>query len=154
MVQIGENKEKEKPKFASLLKGQSIEKLSLKEALDLFNLPRVAGAYEGEDVTIGVGKFGPYVKHKSAFYSLSKDDNPLTITAERAIELIEAKRKRENEKFIKEFAENENVKVLKGRWGAYISIDKKNYKIPKGTTPEELTLEECLKIANQIDIRQ
>ena len=149
MAQIGDNKQEEKPRFASLLKGQSIEKITLEEALDLFNLPRVAGSYEGEDMTVAVGRFGPYVRHKSAFYSLTKDDNPLTISAERAIELIEAKRKREIEKFIKEFAENEHVKVLKGRWGAYIAIDKKNFKIPKGTIPENLTLEECLKIAEE-----
>ena len=149
MVQIGETKDEEKPKFASLLKGQSIDKISLEDALKLFNLPRVAGIFENEDMTIAVGKFGPYVKHKSLFYSLAKTDDPMTITAERAIEVIEAKRKREIEKFIKEFPENDKVKVLKGRWGAYIAIEKKNYKIPKGMVPEELTLEDCLRIAKE-----
>ena len=149
MVQIGDKNPDEKPKFASLLKGQSIDKLTLKEALDLFNLPRNAGMYEDAEMVIGIGRFGPYVRHKSAFFSISKDDNPLTITTERAIEIIEAKRKKEIEKFIKEFPENENVKVLKGRWGAYISMDKKNFKIPKGMKAEELSLEDCLKIIKE-----
>ncbi len=151
MVQIGESKTEEKPKFASLLKGQSIERITLQEALDLFNLPRIVGTYENEDVTVAIGRFGPYVKHKSAFFSLSKDDNPLTISIERAIEVIEQKKKKDLEKVIKEFPENKDVKVLKGRWGAYIAIEKKNYKIPKGTLPEKLSLEDCLQIAAEAD---
>lgn len=151
MVQIGDTESEEKPQFASLLSGQSIESISLDEALDLFKLPRVIGEYEGETVTAAIGRFGPYVKFAKLFVSLKKTDgdDPMTVTLDRAIELIEAKKKAEAEKYIKTFDENEDVQVLNGRYGPYIKIGKKNFRIPKEVVPADLTLEECLKIAEE-----
>jgi DNA topoisomerase-1 len=147
IAQIGESSEEEKPRFAPLRKGQSIETISLEEALDLFKLPRKAGEYEGDEIIIGVGRFGPYARHKSKFYSLKKGvDDPMTITQERAIELIEEKRKQEAQKHIKQFDEEPDMQVLNGRYGPYISFKGKNYKIPKSKKPEELSLEECREI--------
>jgi DNA topoisomerase-1 len=148
IAQIGEaNPEtKEKPQYASLLKGQLIETITLEEALKLFSLPRTIGSYESKEVVIGIGRFGPYVRHASKFYSLKKDDNPLTIELPRAIELIEEGRRKEKEKLIKTFPEEPTLQVLNGRWGAYLSHKGNNYKLPKGTDAAKLTLEECLKI--------
>ncbi len=147
IAQIGLSTDEEKPKFASLLKGQSIETITLEEALDLFKLPRSVGEYEGEEVMIGIGRFGPYVRHKSKFYSLKKGvDDPMTITLNRAIELIEEKRKMEAQKHIKKFDEEPGLEILNGRYGPYINFKGKNYKIPKSKKPEELSLEECREI--------
>lgn len=148
IAQIGEaNPEaKEKPQYASLLKGQLIETITLEEALKLFSLPRTIGSYEDKEVVIGIGRFGPYVRHASKFYSLKKDDNPLTIELPRAIELIEEGRRKEKEKLIKTFPEEPTLQLLNGRWGAYLSHKGNNYKLPKGTDASKLTLEECLKI--------
>jgi DNA topoisomerase-1 len=151
MVQIGEAEAEEKPRFASLKKGQSMDSLVLEEALRLFDFPRAIGSYEDADLTVAIGRFGPYVKHKSAFYSLSKTDDPVTIDAERAIELIDEKRKKESERIIRIFEEDAQVQVLNGRYGPYIAIGKSNYKIPKGTEPVSLTLEQCREIAKQAD---
>ncbi len=151
MVQIGEAEAEEKPRFASLKKGQSMDSLVLEEALRLFDFPRAIGSYEEADLTVAIGRFGPYVKHKSAFYSLSKTDDPVTIDAERAIELIDEKRKKESERIIRIFEEDAQVQVLNGRYGPYIAIGKSNYKIPKGTEPVSLTLEQCREIAKQAD---
>ncbi len=145
LAQMGETDTDDKPKFAGLKKGQSIETVTLEEVLELFKFPRQVGAYEEEEMTVAIGRFGPYVLHKKKFYSLGKEDDPVDITPERAVEIIEEKRKKEVENTIKEF--EQDVKVLKGRFGPYISIKKKNFKIPKDVNPEELTLEECLKIA-------
>lgn len=149
MIQVGETEAEEKPKFASLLKGQFLETITFEEALELFKLPREVGEYEGELMTAAIGRFGPYIRHKNGFYSLTREDDPLTVDAERAIELIEAKRKAEAEKYIKIFDENEEVQVLNGRYGPYIKAGTKNVKIPKGTKPEDLTLEECLALAEK-----
>lgn len=147
IAQIGEVSEEEKPKFASLLKGQSIETISLEEALELFKLPRSIGEYEEKEVIIGVGRFGPYVRHNSKFYSLKKGiDDPMTIEIERAVELIEEKRLADKNKHIKSFEEMPGLEILNGRFGPYISYEKKNYKIPKTKVPAELTLEECKEI--------
>jgi len=148
VVQLGENDPKStiKPQFASLLKGQLIETLTLEEALSLFKLPRNIGNYEDKEVVIGVGRFGPYVRHNSKFFSLKKEDDPLTINIERAIELIEDGRRKEREKVIKIFQDELKVQVLNGRWGPYIAHDGLNYKIPKGTDAHSLSYEECLKI--------
>ncbi|HYW96952.1 MAG TPA: topoisomerase C-terminal repeat-containing protein, partial [Bacteroidales bacterium] len=144
IAQIGEATDEEKPKFASLQKGQSIETITLEEALDLFKLPRTIGEYEGEEVVIGIGRFGPYVRHKSKFYSLKKGiDDPMKIELPRAVELIEEKREQEKKKHIKKF---DDLEVLNGRYGPYISYQGKNYKIPKSKNPEDLTLEECKEI--------
>ncbi|MBN2175772.1 MAG: type I DNA topoisomerase [Bacteroidales bacterium] len=146
IVQIGESNDEDKPKFAGMKKGQSIETVTLEEALDFFKLPRTIGSYEGEKMVAAIGRFGPYIRHSSQFYSLGKDDDPVSVSEERAIELIEAKRKKEKEKIIQQFKHDPPVQVLKGKYGAYIASDKKNYRIPKGKNPEKLTLEECLSI--------
>jgi DNA topoisomerase I len=146
LVQIGEAKDDEKPKFAGMKKGQSIETIALQEALDLFNLPRTIGNYEDAEITAAIGRFGPYVKHANAFYSLEKTDDPMSVNLERAIELIENKRKKEREKTIRTFSEDASVAVLKGRYGAYISKGKENFRIPKGTDPAELSYSEVVKI--------
>ncbi len=148
LAQIGESndKEDEKPQFASLLKGQLIESITLEEALNLFKLPRTLGEYEGKDVVIGVGRFGPYVRHNSKFVSLKKTDDPLSIELNRAIELIEENRQKEKDKYIKSFDNDPEMQVLNGRWGPYIKYKTNNYKIPKGTIAQDLNYEECLKI--------
>ena len=146
MVQIGEVEDEEKPRFASLLKGQSMETLSLEEAMDLFKLPRTLGQFENEDVTVAIGRFGPYVRHQNKFVSLQKEDDPHTVTMDRATELILAKREEEKNRIIREFDEQPGLQVLNGRYGPYISFKKKNYKIPKGKKPDELTLEDCNEI--------
>jgi DNA topoisomerase-1 len=151
MVQLGDTDSENKPRFASLKKGQSIDTITLEEALELFKLPRPLGDYEDSEVIVSTGRFGPYVKHKSAFFSLARTDDPMTIVLERAIELITEKRKKESEKTIREFPENEDMKVLNGRYGAYISYKKQNYKIPKGKDPKELTLEDCLSIVKETE---
>ncbi len=147
LAQIGETESEEKPKFAGLRKNQSIETITFEEALKLFEFPRILGNYEEKEVSVAIGRFGPYVKHDSKFISIKKDDNPESIKLERAIELIEAKRKVEREKIIKIFPEDDKVQLLNGRYGAYMVIDKQNYKLPKGTDAASLTLEECYKIS-------
>jgi len=150
-VQLGEENEetKEKPVYASLRKGQFLENITLEDALDLFKLPRIVGTFEDKDMTAAIGRFGPFIKHESKFYSLPKTYDPFTVTAEEAIEIIQNKRKADAEKCIKSFAENPEVQVLNGRFGPYIAVGKKNVKIPKGKEPGELTLEECLTLAEQ-----
>lgn len=148
-VQIGDSGEnEEKPLYASLRAGQSIETISINEALELFKLPKKVGIFEDKEMTVAIGKFGPYVRHNSAFYSLPKEIDPLDLTEERAIELIIDKRKRDAERLIKTFDENPDVKILNGRWGPYIEFGKQNVKIPKGKEPLELTYEECKALAD------
>jgi DNA topoisomerase-1 len=146
-VQLGEAEGETKPAYANLRKGLFIESITLEEALDLFKLPRVVGEFEGKDMTAALGRFGPYIRHDSKFYSLTKEQDPHTITAEEGVALIEAKRKTDAERLIKEFAENADVQVLNGRFGPYIVAGKKNVKIPKGEEPADLTLERCLELA-------
>ena len=149
MVQIGHVDDEEKPKFASLLKDQSIETISYEEAMDLFKLPREVGTYEDKLVTAAIGRFGPYLKWNSLFISLKKaeGDDPFAVDMERAEVLIEAKKEVEANKYIKVFEEDKDIQVLNGRWGPYIKFGKKNIKIPKDVVPENLTLEECKKLA-------
>jgi len=151
VVQLGEAdaSKKTKPQFASLLKGQLIETITLEEALSLFKLPRSLGNYENSEVVVGVGRFGPYVRHQSKFYSLKKDDNPLTIDLNRAVELIEEGRKKERERVIKKFESPQVVEILNGRWGPYISSNKQNYKIPKDKDPKLLTFDDCMKLIDE-----
>ena len=151
VVQIGqahpEDKEAPKPQFATLMKGQSIETITLEEALKLFDLPRTIGEYEGKVMVAAVGRFGPFIRHDGKFVSIPKGLNPLSITAEEAIELIEAKKQKDEQRFIKKFDEDPEMEILNGRFGPYISYKKKNYRIPKTIEkPENLTLEECQKI--------
>lgn len=154
LVQIGDSLEDEKPKFAGLNKGQSIENVTLEEALDMFKLPREIGTYEKEVLTAAIGRFGPYIRHNNQFYSLDKSDDPLSINEERAIELINNKRQADKERIIKEFSEDKTIQVLKGRYGAYISQGKKNYRIPKGKDPASLSFEDCQEIIAASDTRQ
>ncbi|TSA23878.1 MAG: type I DNA topoisomerase [Bacteroidetes bacterium] len=146
MAQMGNGNEQEKPRFAGLKKGQSMETISLEEALELFKLPRTVGIIENAEVVVATGRFGPFIKYKSQFYSLMKEDDPLTLTLERASELMAVKKKLDQEKTIASFQEDPGVKILKGKYGPYISFNKLNYKIPRGKVAEELTLEECRRI--------
>ena len=151
VVQIGaahaDDKEAPKPQFASLMKGQSIDTITLEEALKLFDLPRTVGEYEGKVMVAAVGRFGPFIRHDGKFVSIPKDLNPLTITAEEAIALIEGKRVKDEQRFIKKFEEDPEMEILKGRFGPYISYQKAIYRIPKTVTdPTVLTLEDCKKI--------
>jgi len=148
VVQIGTADEEEKPVFASLKKSESMETISLEAALKHFELPRTLGEYEEKEVTVGAGRFGPYVKHNSVYVSLPKGGDPMTIKLEEAIVLIEEKRKKESEKQIKTFEQDPDIEVLNGRYGPYIAYKKKNYKIPKGKVPAELSYEECMSIIN------
>lgn len=146
IAQLGEAEGDEKPQYASLLKGQLIETITLDEALQLFELPRTLGDYEGKTVVAAIGRFGPYVRHDSKFVSLKKGvDDPYAITLERAIELIEEKRQKDKEKVINVF-EKEGIEVLNGRFGPYIAFEGNNYKIPKDADPKKLTLADCKKL--------
>lgn len=151
MVQIGSAEDEEKPQFASLRAEQSITSITLEEALDLFKLPRKVGMYEDADVTAAVGRFGPYLRHKGAFYSIKTDegDDPLTVKIDRSIEIIEAKRKSDREKLIKTFDEDPDMQLLNGRWGPYLKVGKSNYKLPKDAEPTELSYDDCLKIIKE-----
>ncbi len=150
-VQMGEENEdtKEKPVYASLRKGQFLESITLEDALDLFKLPRVVGTFEDKDMTAAIGRFGPFIRHDNKFYSLPKTLDPYTVNAEEAVHLIQTKRQSDAEKCIKTFAENPDVQVLNGRFGPYIVVGKKNVKIPKDRVPADLTLAECLTLAEQ-----
>ena len=147
LAQIGTVEEEEKPVFASLRKEQSIESITFEEALDLFKLPRTVGEYEDKVMTVAIGRFGPYIRHDSTFYSLPKTDDPMDVTAERAIEIIEEKREVEKNRIIQTLGENGEIQVLNGRFGPYFTFEKVNYKIfPKGTDPTTLTLEKCQEL--------
>ena len=146
VAQIGDTESEEKPRFAGLRKNQSIETITLEEVLKLFEFPRILGEYEGKEVSVSVGRFGPYVKHNNNFYGLAKTDNPATIDIERAIELIDEKRQKDEENTILTFDNDPEMKVLNGRFGPYIAYKKKNYRIPKDVDPHTLTYEDCLKL--------
>ena len=151
MAQIGTQDEEEKPLFASLRKSQSIETITLEETLKLFELPRSLGTFREKEVVVGVGRFGPYVRHDNKYVSLPKGMDPLEITLEEAIGLIEAKEKKDREKIIKTFDEEPGLQVLNGRYGPFITFNKSNYKIPKKMIPEELTLDDCRRIIADAD---
>ena len=146
VAQIGDTESEEKPRFAGLRKDQSIESVTLEDVLKLFDFPRILGQFEDKEVSVSVGRFGPYVKHNNTFYSLAKTDNPANIDMERAIEIIEEKRKKDVENTIQTFENDPDMKVLNGRFGPYIAYKKSNYKLPKGANPAALTYEECLAI--------
>ncbi len=151
VVQIGTADDQEKPLFAQLPKELSIETITLDEAIELFKLPRTLGSYEGMTVTIGTGRFGPYVLHDRKFTSLPKDEDPMTITLEKAIELINEKRQQETKKHLKFFMEDPKLEILNGRYGPYLTYDGKNYRLPKSMHEKvaDLTYEECMKIINK-----
>ena len=150
VVQIGTADDQDKPQFAQLPKEQSLETITLDEALELFKLPREVGEYENKPVTIGAGRFGPYVLHDRKYTSLPKDADPLTITLDEAIALIEEKRQQDNQKHLKRFLEDTKLEVLNGRYGPYLAYDGKNYRLPKSMHERaaELTYEECMKVIN------
>ena len=152
LVQLGEGDTEEKPQFASLLKGQSVSTITLEEALKLFEFPRTIGEYEGTDVTVAIGRFGPYIKHNDKFVSIPKEYAPAAITLEEAVQLIVDKRDAETKKVVKTFAEDADMQILNGRYGIYIAYKKSNYKIPKTIKePAELTYEECKEIIESQD---
>ena len=155
VAQIGESnaeKDNEKPQFATLLKGQSIETITLEEALKLFELPRTVGEYEGKVVVAAIGRFGPFIRHDGKFVSIPKDKNPISITLDEAIELIQQKRAKDENRFIKKFEEEPELEILNGRYGPYIAYKGKNYRIPKtGYTPAEMTLDDCMKLIKEAD---
>lgn len=153
LAQIGITDEKtgEKPKFAALRKDQRMETITLDEALLLFKMPRITGEYEGKEMKVGIGRFGPYIVHNSVFTSLGKEDDPYTVGSDRCIELIEAKRKKDAEKLIKSFDENPDLKVLNGRWGPFIALGRENFRIPKGTEPSKLTFADVVQIIGGMD---
>jgi DNA topoisomerase-1 len=152
MAQLGSSDDEEKPRYAPLTREQHLETITLEEAVKLFDLPRDLGTYEDKKVVVGVGRFGPYVRHDGKFASLKKGvDDPMTIDLDRAIELIEEKRERDNKKYIKSFEEDKDLQVLNGRWGPYISYKKKNYKIPKDTEAADLSYDDCLKLIAEGD---
>ncbi|MDL2241264.1 DNA topoisomerase I, partial [Bacteroidales bacterium OttesenSCG-928-K22] len=129
-----------------LKKGQTLENVTFEDVMELFKFPKNVGNFEGNEMVIGIGRFGPYIRHDSKFYSIPSTDVPLEVTEERAIEIIKAKKEEDNKKLIKGFTENPEMQVLNGRFGPYISFEKKNYKIPKTYKPEDLTYSECLAI--------
>ncbi|MCQ2203126.1 MAG: type I DNA topoisomerase [Bacteroidales bacterium] len=144
MAQIGDaDEDNDQRRYSSLKHGQHVETITLEEALQLFELPRHIGEYEGKEVVIGTGRFGPYVRHDGKFVSLKKTDDPYTIDLDAAIVRIEEKRVADSQKLIKEFDEDVNVKILNGRWGPYIAWGKVNVKIPKGTEADKLTFDDC-----------
>jgi DNA topoisomerase I len=144
VAQIGDSGNDEKPRFASLTKNQLLETITLEEALNLFRLPRSLGEYENGEMVVGIGKFGPYVRHKSKFYSLKKGvDDPYSVTFDRAVELINEKNENDKKKVLKDFGD---IMVLNGRYGPYLVKEKQNYRLPKGTDAEKLTKEDCEKI--------
>jgi DNA topoisomerase-1 len=150
LVQLGEVSDDNKPRFAGLLKNQSIETITLDEAIDLFKLPRKLGQYEEKEITASAGRFGPYVQHNSKFYSLKPAiDNPFTVTLERAIEIIESKRETDSKKTIKLFEDQPDLQILNGRFGPYISYKKENYKVPKNYEPASLTFKDCMQIISE-----
>lgn len=149
IAQIGRNTDTEKAKYASLRKEQMLETITLEEALDLFKLPRVAGTYEGEEMVVAIGRFGPYIRHNGLFYSIPKTDDPHTISEERSIEVINLKREVIANKIIKTFPQDQMVQVLNGRYGPYIKFHKQNVKIPKEKDPALLTYEECKELAEK-----
>lgn len=151
MAQIGMQEDEEKPQFAGLQKDQSIATITLEEALKLFNLPRTIGEFENKEVSIGAGRFGPYIKHDGKFISLPKEYDPYSVDIDTAIPLIEEKRKKDAEKLIKTFEEDSDIQILNGRYGPYIAYKKSNYKIPKGTSPESLDYEATMKIIKETD---
>ena len=146
MAQLGTAEDAEKPRFASLQKGQSLETITLEEALALFDLPKNIGEYEGEVMTVAVGRFGPYVRHAGKFYSLPKDTDPLSCTAEQAIEIIREKRESEEKSLLKSFTEDADLSIRTGRFGPYLKYKTDNYKLPKGVDPTSMNYEDCMKL--------
>lgn len=146
MAQIGESEDEEKPRFSGLKKGQTLENVTLEDVMELFRYPRNLGIFEDKEVVIGQGKFGPYIRHNGLFYSIPASQDPLSISMDMAVDIINDKREQEKSKTIKTFTENPDMKVLNGRFGPYISFEKKNYKIPKNLDPVAISYTECVEL--------
>lgn len=151
MIMLGKDDDGEKPTYASLKKDQSIQTITLEEALELFKLPRTLGEFENEIVKANIGRFGPYIQIGKVFVSIPKGEDPMTINLERALELYEDKKNNDASKVLKTFSEREDVQILNGKWGSYLKIGKNNYKLPKDTDLETLELSECLTLAEEQD---
>lgn len=152
VAQIGESGDGVKPRFASLGKNHLLETITLEETLNLFRLPRSLGLHEGDEMIVGTGKFGPYIRYRNQFYSLKKGvDDPFSITMERGVEIIKEKSENDKKKVIKDFGE---ILILNGRFGPYLSMNKKNYRLPKGTDPSKLEKEDCIRIIESTDKKQ
>lgn len=149
MIQLGSANDEEKPRFAQMPKGASIETITLDEALEMFKLPRTLGEFEGKEVSVNTGRFGPYVHHGSMFVSMPKDKSPMTIELDEAIELIKLKREADAKRHIKTFAEDPDLNIMNGRFGPYISYKGSNYKIPKNVVPQDLDLAACMKLIQE-----
>lgn len=147
LVQIGAQDDEEKPRYASLRPGQMIETITFEEALELFKLPKKVGLFEEKEMTVAIGRFGPYIRHDSKFYSLPKGMDPHDVVEEEAIRIIEEKRQKDKDKIIKVFDENPDARVENGRWGPFIRFGKQNIKIPKGREAESITYEEVVEWA-------
>jgi DNA topoisomerase-1 len=152
MAQIGTPEETEKPKFAKLRAEQRLDQITFDEAIELFKLPRNLGPYEDHDVNVAIGRFGPYVRLNDFFVSMKKEDDPYTITYERAVELIEEKRKQNAERLIMSFPDEPEIQVLNGRWGPYIKYKDRNIRIAKDRDPKTFTLPEIHELAEKTPI--
>lgn len=148
VIQIGSADDEEKPRFSQLPANKSMDAITLEDALELFKLPRTVGEFEGQVVTIGAGRFGPYVLHDKKYVSLPKEEDPMTVTLETAIKLIEEKRQQEQQRHLKKFEEDPEMEIMNGRYGPYIFYQGKNYRMPKNMHAKaaELTLEQCMEI--------
>ena len=150
VVQIGSAEDEEKPRFSQLPSDKSMETLTLEDALELFKLPRTIGEYEESPVVIGAGRFGPYILHRKKYVSLPKEEDPMTVTLETAIKLIDEKRQQDQQRHIKQFEEDAELEIMNGRYGPYIIYQGQNYRMPKSMHPKaaELTYEQCMEIVN------
>ena len=155
-MQIGAADDEQKPQFAQLPADKRMDEITLDEALELFKLPRTVGQFEGSDVVIGAGRFGPYVLHNKKYTSLPKTEDPMTVTLDTAIKLIEEKRQQEAQRHIKQFDEDAKLEILNGRYGPYIAYDGKNYRIPKAQHDKaaQLTYEQCMEIVNATPVKK
>lgn len=151
IVQIGSAEDEEKPRFAQMKKGQTLENITFEQAMELFRLPRTLDEYNGETVIIGTGKFGPYIRYGSSYVSIPKSFDPLTISFDEVLELIREKEQTEANKLIKKFEGDVDIEILNGRYGPYIACGGKNYKIPKSMNPADMTIEECKNIISEQD---
>lgn len=149
LVQLGASDDEEKPRFASLRKGQMIETITFEEAMELFKLPKKVGEFEEKEMTVAIGRFGPYIRHNSAFYSLPKGIDPLDVTVDQAVEIIREKRQKDIDKIIRVFEENEEARIESGRWGPFVRFGKQNLKIPKGTDVDSITYADVVKWAEE-----
>ena len=146
VAQIGDTESEEKPRFAGLKKDMSIDSVTLEEVLKLFDFPRSLGEFEGKEIIVAVGRFGPYVRHDGKFYSLAKTDNPALLDYERAVDIINEKREKDLNNILRTFDEDPDLRVLDGRYGPYISYKKSNFKLPKGTDLSSLTYQQCMAL--------